>query len=214
MIEESPNHPRILALQARIFNRRGFYQTSLQMLHAALEASNLKIWKSSLEKHESITTPISVWYSLTDTALELYQWDTVLYLVHQALEQAPLEPRSHINHARTIVLRAEYQWLCEKADVVTNSPGPLALSIESRVDFEQAIVNAVQYLPVLDTSNDEDVNSEISKINPIINRWGARGMAIFGSEEEIKQAVSDLLKINDQKDGNKLQLNTDDIAGL
>jgi tetratricopeptide (TPR) repeat protein len=53
IVEHHPNHPRSLAIQSRILNRRGDYQTSLQILHAGLDAANQKTWNSKISDHDS-----------------------------------------------------------------------------------------------------------------------------------------------------------------
>jgi tetratricopeptide (TPR) repeat protein len=128
MIETNPNHPRILALQARIFNRRRDYHTSLQILQSALESTNLDKWNSKEENEPSAPiSSLSIWYSLFDSALELFQWDTAFYIIHQTLELAPLEPRAHLNLARLIVLRASINGYAKKSLFQQTPPEPRQL---------------------------------------------------------------------------------------
>jgi tetratricopeptide (TPR) repeat protein len=73
----------------------------------------------------------------------------------------------------------------------------------------------MQKLPSVevDPANGESSSSE-NKVNPIINRWHARGMTVFGNDDEIVRGVGDLVIYQNYKDGKKPLLYSDDIAAI
>lgn len=181
--QTSISRPRCLALQARLAIRRGESEAATTMLRNVLEEIG-SIQSSASPQWTHIThlegiaagfNNIALYRSIAETALELQQWETALFLLREVTFVAPKEPQSHLDLARAIVLRAEYQNLCQEADVVTHAPGIASLTDATRQELKEAIQSTNKLL------TDEDKNP-LDYEN--VMRWEARGNAIFEANLE------------------------------
>lgn len=188
-LELDRNHPRVMALQVRLLNRRGDPRGALLNLHNLLERLGRN---DHFSDHISSAADLQ---SVAAAAIELNQWETGLYLLRRAADLSPLEPFEHLQIARALVLRGEYQLLCQSLEVVTNAPGQAALSEHAHKSFEEALLNASR---TLSSGN----NVEDSEDHSLIQRWQARGLAVFQPGPERIQALQNLSK------------NPDDLAAL
>ncbi len=189
--EAAQSRPRALVLQARLAIRSGEAEAAANMLRNALEeigsiqSSTAPQWMqiSSLDNIAAAFNKIALYRAVAETALELHQWETALYLLREAAFVATHEPQSHLELARAIVIRAEYQNLCQETEVVSRSPGIAALSDVTHRSFLDAIQSAQKLLEkeVKDSGNFENVD-----------RWKTRGNAIFEADLQITQTFSQL----------------------
>ena len=165
--EIAPEHPRIQGLQARLAHRRGDHTTALANLQAAVEAVDLQV---------SDTLGIAL------AALDLGEWDIALDFSHRASATMPSEPFSHLLVVRGLVLRAEYQRLCEALEVTNHAPGTIALAEKAHQAFSAAIQTTLDCLP-------EGISSEPPLL---IRRWRARGEAVFQPDPNSLADLKDL----------------------
>ncbi|NMC13256.1 MAG: tetratricopeptide repeat protein [Chloroflexi bacterium] len=187
--QSSLSRPRALALQARLALRRGDIDAASNMLQGALaEIGSLQnntppLWTqiSSLDDIAAAFKKIALYQAVAEAALELHQWESGIYLLHEVAYVASHEPQSHIGLARAIVLRAEFQNLCREAEVVSHAPGIAALSDISHKTFADAIQSA------LSTLNGEEKEPWS---NETLERWKIRGNAIFEADHKIAEAFS------------------------
>jgi tetratricopeptide (TPR) repeat protein len=173
-LDHSPEHPRVMALQARLTARHGdLYNAGLTLKNA------LSAWGSK-QYHQAIT-PSEV-LGISEAALELHEWDSAIYLLRDAVSQFPQEPRSHLRLARSLVLRAEHQRLCETLRVIQHAPGVHATAEPTYKQFEQHILEAVQ--------SSDGLNSQTNQ--SAITHWRARGQAIFQPIKEHAKALGEI----------------------
>jgi tetratricopeptide (TPR) repeat protein len=172
--ELAPEHPRVIALQARLALRRGDHATATQTLQIALEATGREQAPDAIETDWNVggMSAGDILLAIGAAAVEFRQWDVALYLIRRAINACPHEAYSYLQLARTFVLRAEDQRLCDELDVVAHAPGQSAYAHAAFTSFEGAIQNASEYLKD-ESASEDDWDAHI------LRRWKARGMAIF-----------------------------------
>jgi tetratricopeptide (TPR) repeat protein len=189
---------RLLSLQARLTARRGDYPTALTTFQSALQnlgdielgnlgSSKLQEERLSLLSSKPHTTLIpspSTLYPLTDAAIELNLWGIALRLAQKAVQLAPSEPLAHLSLAQVLVLRAEYQYLCNDSDLVNHAPGPVSLSEGTSRTFDQAIQET------LSICEGNSQRTHAPAVPLALARWQIRGNAVFTPSQETAQALS------------------------
>jgi tetratricopeptide (TPR) repeat protein len=209
-IEQNPTHPRLLALQARLANRSGDSTAALEILQKTLEFIGKDTqWSQFLEpllpnsenvydadknqqtyanaittqalhqKHDFICTLVGI----AAAAIELGQWDTALYMLRKAEKETPGEPYTQLQMARALVLRAEYQRLCQALKVIEHAPGPSALAKDTFRSFQNAIQTLTKIQSIEDPSLQENSDQ-------VVSYWQKRGQAAFQLHEQVHQPGS------------------------
>jgi tetratricopeptide (TPR) repeat protein len=222
-----PDHPRLIALQARLTQPRGNNLTAIKILNLGLK--NFKARARSFDINQidedeethinlskddaSTASLINLYdelqdlYALATTALDLLQWNLAIDLLRMVTNLTPSEPYGHLLLARTLVLRAEYQRLCETAGAIKYAPGPASLTQQSYLWFDECIRNATDCNPGL---NPKDGGS----LPLTIQRWKARGDAVF---QPTPENLHTLDALSSQPDDVAARIATDrqlgDLAG-
>ena len=170
-IANLPDHPRLVALQSRLRAKQGDFSTATQLFlqaKASLEP-NLTSGRQSqvccfdipsldiFDSHKS-------W--LSEAALSVYDWQTAITILDQAVEKAPTEPFIFLLHVRVLVLCAEREHLCRELMCTHNAPVNSVLDVEHIQKFSSSIAKIV----ALSHSREVD-------------RWKARGEAAFNLNE-------------------------------
>jgi tetratricopeptide (TPR) repeat protein len=186
-IEIDPDHPRATALQARLTLRRGDHTTGAQILQTALESISREDKAVPASQPGSIHKPrqAELFAAAAAAAVEFHEWDVALQLARRSIMMAPKEPFFHVQVARTLVLRAEFQRLCETLQVIAHAPGPSSWSESAHKSYEEALLEAVQCMPA-------DVQGDPMDGGLIIARWRARGQAVFHPNHESLKALEGL----------------------
>lgn len=174
------DHPRVLALQARLAARNGDGRNAQQILQ-----NSLKTWG---ELPTCEMSPAGI-LGISEALLELRQWSTAIYLLQEAAEKFHQEPRAHLRLARGLVLRAEHQKLCETLEVTGHAPGSSALAEYSYQIFEQAILAAAQ------TSEGSKKGTQQAQIT----HWRIRGQAAFRPSGEHTRALGEIPHTSESK---------------
>jgi tetratricopeptide (TPR) repeat protein len=192
------------ALQARLTARRGDYPTALTIYQSALQnLGDIEIGNPGLSKpqdervsfykfspHTNTIPSPSTLYPLTDAAIELNLWGIALRLAQKAGQLAPSEPLSHLNLAQVLILRAEYQHLCNDSDLVNHAPGPVSLSEGTSRTFDQAIQETLRICE----GNSHRIHTPAVPL--ALARWQIRGNAVFTPSQETVQALSSWARPN------------------
>lgn len=173
-LKASPEHPRVKALQARLTARHGDGPGAKTTLQNALTDLG------ELANRETIT-PAGI-LGISEAALELHSWSAAIYLLQESTEKFPQEPRAHVRLARGLVLRAEYQRLCETLHVIRHAPGESALAEFTYQSFEQAILAAAKTIEGFE-NNPQQAQ---------ISYWRIRGQAVFRPSGEHARALGDM----------------------
>lgn len=188
--------PRLLALQARIMARRGDHQSALEIYQSALQTlgegdainagSTNQVDEKSVHRMDISSSPVayqSNLYPFIDTALELNLWGVALRLAQKAVLIAPAEPLAHLNLARVLVKRAEFQLLCDDSEVVHHAPGLVALSEGTCHTYDQAIQD------VFSICGNLSLHTNLTAVPTCLARWQFRGNAVFTPSEATAQAL-------------------------
>jgi tetratricopeptide (TPR) repeat protein len=215
-IDYNPGHPRLFALQARLANRQGDVETAAEFLQNAIEsvidndyfsqftqlttgflqdgeelsdgAKNKEIiilQPAYRQRQESVCTMLGI----TAAAVELGKWEPALDILQKLVDETEPEPYTNLQIARTLVLQAEYQSLCQFLDVIEHAPGQKAVGNEASQAFQNAIEAVAKGLK-LEELHENDIS------NQIIYHWLKRGFAAFNISEDSQFA-------------NQIQLNND-----
>ena len=200
-----PKHPRVLALQARLTSRQGDFDAAKQTLQKGLMAAgnfpNLNqpgITTGDLAHVSVIEQPASTYIELADVCILFQHWSVAIFLLQKAIDLAPNEPRSYFALARALVLRAEYQRLCQSLDVVNNAPGKSTIAEFAYKQFENAILKAAHLITEITTPNDITSTQNLEPKSTIA-MWLARGQAIFQPSLEHARALSRISKTPDNQ---------------
>ncbi len=173
----SPQHARALALRVRLRLRQGGLEDAAQTLEAALKT----LGENSSQ--QSVETQIA----LALAALDCKAWSPAAYLFKEAIKAAPKEPRAYLELARTLVLRAEHQRLCQVLHISHHAPGDGILSKESYKQFEAVIINATKLLKAVRPHLEHP-----EEIQNVLSTWLARGQAAFRPSSDHAYALSEL----------------------
>jgi tetratricopeptide (TPR) repeat protein len=197
LTDTGSNSPRLLALQARLTARRGDHPAALEIFQTALqnlgeiETSKLNSLKPTDENPYPLTSsqssfPIlaSTLYPLTEAAIELTLWGAAIRMAQRAVDIAPAEPLSHLNLARGLIQRAEYQYLCIDSDVVHHAPGPVALSEGTSHAFDQAIQDCLSICEIISQ------RSPVPAVPYALEHWQIRGNAVFHLSQKSIQSLT------------------------
>jgi tetratricopeptide (TPR) repeat protein len=180
----NPNHPWVMALQARLTARQGDvasaeekYQAALVKLAQFSQPTKINAENSPTSKVNSFEYATATYIGCGVTALFFQQWDVAENLLQQAIKIAPREPRTQINLARFLTLRAEAHQISQILNINRHSPSEEATSEQAYQEFETAILAARNELPQPDFP--------VSSV-PIdeIDFWLARGQAVFQPSED------------------------------
>lgn len=209
-VEPAPNHPSLLALQARLSARKGELpirgyasnpsSPAIDILDLALNALhdfNCEIGQSCGENvWDVIDTGTSARRRIAHAALDLRLWETSLRFAEEVVKQFPSEPHAQLCFARILVLRAECQQTCRAVEVVSHAPGEEALSEESFRSFLFAIQNAEGV--ILDQEHGESpictdgASRPVNHPHCLHKRWQARGMAAFAPNAQAVEVLASL----------------------
>ena len=200
VLEFAPQFPRILAIQARLVNRRGDFQGAKDLLKSAMDLNSqgpeiIASQQRPVTDIAEVYSGIAARRSIAHAALELYEWEIALPIYEEISKNAAAEPGAHLDLARAIVLRAEYALLCREVEVVRNAPGEDTLSNETWRAFEKAILVTTRQL----ASNQKSIHPESKAL---IAKWQTRGLSVFKPGRKTAQAFA------------ALQQDPDDVAAL
>jgi tetratricopeptide (TPR) repeat protein len=193
-LQIAPDHPRVLATQARLTSQQGDLATANELLQKGLAAvgETTNHPKSGTGPTGPLVDhPANTFLALAKACLGFQQWTVSNYLLQETIKLTPNEPRSHFNLARALVLRAEYQRLCQNLDIITHAPGDSTIAEYAYQLFEDAILKAAHFV----TRFPHAVGSsspELVETKSMVADWLARGQAIFQPSSEHAEALAGL----------------------
>lgn len=192
-VQLEPSHPffsRLMAINARLMNKAGNYKQAEQLFQLALnktinpdQATNLPSWSAPYHKYLNMI-------SVIEAAQDLGLWDQAMAFARQVAESAADEPLSHLNLARTIVLKAEYNNLCEIVEVTKHKPSKDSISSETFHLCKQYLDHAKS---ILEVYQDELIVNMHEMTNDQVYRWQARADIVFKYNEEANPEPSEIL---------------------
>ena len=111
------------------------------------------------------------------TALSLGEWERADRYYQDYVERFPRSPRSHLGRAQFLVIAAENQKFYEQTACMIHAPGKSFLERQSIEEYDRELVLATR------------------NTNPaVINRWEARGKAIYRPDLSVIKALAMLPK--------------------
>jgi len=177
----NPIFSRLMAINARVMNKAGNYKHAEQLFQLAYkntinpdQTSNPSSWSDPINKYLNSI-------SVIEAALDLSLWDQAMTYAQQIAESAAGEPLSHLNLARTIILKAEYNNLCEIFEVTKHKPSINPLSSET---FNLCKEHLDRAKSILETYQDEGIIDGHDIDNDQIYRWQARADLVFKHDDE------------------------------
>jgi tetratricopeptide (TPR) repeat protein len=197
-IRIDPDHPRVLALQSKLTFKQGDVENANQLLQKGLEAvddytgsKRSRINSSQSDWLSPIDQPASIYIALADASLGFQKWDVTNQLLEKAIAVAPNEPRTNFKMARALVLKAEYQRLCQLLNIVNHAPGQSATEEIAYQQFEAAILKAAHLVTEI-TPPGDNLSPSYAEAKSTITAWLARGQAIFQPSPEHAEALTKL----------------------
>ncbi len=173
--------PRLMAAQARLFARQGDWLHANALYHKLVDKPEAADKKSpdktdrlpDLYLEREFRHAEKMW--LADVSREICRWDDAIRLSEEYCSENPAQPGGWLDLARTIVLAAEEQRLCEMLKCVTHAPGQDKLEEEYFEKFDLAITHA----------------AELSS-SPDVGFWRVRGQAAFHLNAQNVRALAGL----------------------
>jgi tetratricopeptide (TPR) repeat protein len=181
VLEISPENPRLLAIQARIIHHREDPQSAADVLESVLKSMG-----------DPSQAEVSLIRAAAQAAIDQSQWEVAISLFERAIEQAGSEPRSHMDLARTLVLRAEFSSLCQALDAIRRADEPQARSEAAQQALDLALTKAEELVRNWDGQMENRSISRWADPTAQIQHWRARGTAIFQPSAEAARALAAL----------------------
>jgi tetratricopeptide (TPR) repeat protein len=200
-------HPRSLAVQARLANLRGDHERGEELLDSAeqaLEAMQSEWEHLPLTPRRRLSAAVR---GIIRGDRDFGRWEQAENHCHRRLRYAPREPMAQFQIAQVLVERAEWQNLCQALQVRQHAPGVQAVSEEAYRSFEQAIQESerqVQGIGILEGKEGVDLWKD--EAWQAFYTWRARGMAAFYPGAQTVQALQEAMRSASPK--------PDDVAAL
>ncbi len=172
---------RLMALNSRLMNKAGnskqaeqLYQLAINKIVNSEQSPDVQGWSAPYHRYLNLL-------AMVEAAQDLGLWDQAMSYAQQMAEASADEPLPQLNLAKTVVLKAEFNHLCEVFEVTRHKP-----SIDVQANDSYAFCK--QYLDYARTNlknfqgvlivNDHEIPDEQ------INRWQSRAEIIFGEGSE------------------------------
>jgi tetratricopeptide (TPR) repeat protein len=157
-------YPRILAVQARLFARRGDLKNAEEFYQKVVDGRQRyrKPERSGQQFDLKDLLPKEPEYWFAATCVELQKYEEALDVNGRLAESFQYEAQAHQELAKTIVFAVERQRLCQEMHAVAHAPGAYLLGKDYYEKFEKSILKAKKL-------------SESSEPN----HWHMRGRAVF-----------------------------------
>lgn len=171
------HEPRSLALQARLFARRGDTAAGLRLVQEALEIIEAAEPKSLFGEGRDFGR--EVYRAVGQAAGELGLWEPAERNCRRASQSWPSDPLSELKFVQVMVQQAEAQWLCQDLEVTRHGPTRLALNEDTWRIFSDTLDEAERQVAV--AAPWEDILTEFRPDEPrvALRLWRARGLAAF-----------------------------------
>ncbi|NJD58931.1 MAG: tetratricopeptide repeat protein [Anaerolineae bacterium] len=186
---DDPQLVRLMALQARLINKAGNSKQAARLLQSAVDKANdstIRIsdggWERPYFQHMNLV-------ALSEAAVEIGLWEISIEISQQAC-QTSSDPLPLLNLARTIVLRAEYDQLCDTLEVTSHKPSEYARTSEN---FTLARQYLDQAQDLIDGFREEPIVPDYPLTSDQIFRWQARADIIFNLETEPQLEPEEIL---------------------
>ena len=186
----SSRDPRALALKARLRLRQGGLKDANKTLELGMKA----LGEDNHTQSASSARRADVHIALALAALECQAWSPAVYLLKEAIKFVPQEPRAYIELARSLVLRAEHQRLCQAVHISQHAPGIAITSDDTYQQFEQTIIAATKTLREIRSALEHP-----EELQALLSTWLSRGQAAFKPSVEHAHALSDLPQTPDNQ---------------
>lgn len=166
--ELAPSYPRTTANLAYLAATHGDFLEGEKLLEAAIQRLDSRSQSyasgSPMVAHSDLEYPA---FSIIQAAAALYQWGLAFPLIDQAVRSAPAEARVHLAAARTAVLAQEAARISGILDIANHQPA-IDLNSESNYQIYENEIRSISHLCS----------------SPLLDRWMARGQAVFASSED------------------------------
>jgi tetratricopeptide (TPR) repeat protein len=185
-----PAFSRLMAINARLMNKAGNYKQALQLFQLAVNHITRRDHNSPLADWTTVYQYNLDHISLIEAAQDLGLWDQAWSFSQQYTVSAEAEPLSHLQLARTIILKAEFNHLCEIFEVSQHKPKVDSPSSDAYTSCKQYLSQAKS---ILEKFQDEPVIPQYQVTKDQIYRWQARADIVFEPGDEIAHDPFEIL---------------------
>lgn len=184
VIKYAGDHPRILAMRARLAHRSNDYQQARHDLDSAMAAYN----SATQEGYKASAISTDVLVGIVLAALDLGDWDLALELIKSAEPEGFIIPYLLYLKIKAFILRAEYARLCENLDIVLQRPADDSLSQSISQQIGREIARLKEFF----------TKSDLLAIPETIIIWEARSRSTFHPGVETTESFRPLIQHPDE----------------
>lgn len=134
ILETAEEHPRVLALRARLALSGKDYAQADKLFKKTLKA--LGMLKTQEQNSSSFLATL---FGVALASQEMNNWETAIKLFKQVADKSPTQARAQFALAKALTQRAEWQQLCQASKAIRHAPGEVALSKASHRASLQAL---------------------------------------------------------------------------
>jgi len=187
LCNKNPDHYRLIALMSLAKLNQGDLRGAKILFETVLTAiaepmPSLSAFHPAIVRLLDLSRRIETLYTISAVAQRSGQWNLACELLNKALRLEPEGIRAHWERVRVLVLRAEYQQICQRLGIETNAPGNIALEKDAKTDFEASAQLLQQHFGHLPKALITD--------NGQLRDWLYRGQLAFSTPLEENLEVS------------------------
>jgi tetratricopeptide (TPR) repeat protein len=195
LLEISPDNIRLQALAVQMKRAQGDFNTAGLLFENALLSKNplpthrqCEVFSPAVAMLSSWFTEISALHSLARSAQDLGLWDLSIELINNVLKVTPTEPLPHYDRMRMLVMRGEYQQICQRLEIKHHAPSASALRQESASMFQASLAALKESIPNLPADSEN-----LANLTP---QWEMRARWLFSphsiTPQDLQQPANDM----------------------
>ncbi len=182
LCNKNPDHLRLIALMSLVKLNQGDFRGANLLFETVIAAISepmppISCFHPAIVRLLDLSRRLETLYTISTVAQHLGQWNLACELLNQALRLEPESIRAHWERSRALVLRAEYQLICQRLSIETNAPGNAAIEEGAKTDFEtsaQFLQHSFAHLP-----------KDALAASWQFGEWLFRGQLVFSSAEDV-----------------------------
>lgn len=193
LCNKNPDHLRLIALMSLVKLNQGDLRGAKRLFETVISAiaepmPSLSSFDPAIARLLDLSRRLETLYTISAVAQRSGQWNLAWELINQALRLEPQGIRAHWERLKALVLRAEYQQICQRLSIEINAPGNTALEEDAKTEFETSAWFLQRHLSQLPKAFIAE-NGQFSK-------WLYRGQLAFSvSKEDNLEAGKEQLSV-------------------
>lgn len=181
LCNKNPDHLRLIALMSLVKLNQGdlrgaklLFETVISTIAEPMPA--LSSFHPAIARLLDPSRRLETLFTISAVAQRSGQWNLACELLNQALRLEPEGIRAHWEIVKALVLRAEYQQVCQRLGIESYAPGNTALEDGAKTDFETSARFLQRHLGQLPKA--------LSAENGQLGEWLYRGQLAFSASKE------------------------------